>query len=328
MARARKDDLVTVIQLRGPSVAAALLIDAILGEPPVAIHPVVLTGRAISVFERRALSLRGADRQRLAGLLLAVTLPTLSYALTRLILRLPPPGLRWIFEVGLLSTSLSIRGLALAALAVERELEDGDLVAARTLVGELVGRDTEHLTADEVARAAIESVAENASDGVVAPMFYGLILGAPGALAYKAINTLDSMIGHPQPPYTDLGWASARLDDLANLLPARLTVLLAAAVSGFAGEAVATLSTARRYGPLTRSPNAGWAEAAFAGALGLMLGGANAYGGILREGPVLGNGRSPEPTDIRRAVRLMRRACLLLTALALAATFFRRSPGG
>ncbi len=328
MARARKDDLVTVIQLRGPSVAAALLIDAILGELPVAVHPVVLTGRAISVFERRALSLRGTHRQRLAGLLLAVTLPAFSYALTRLILRLPPPGLRWIFEVGLLSTSLSMRGLALAALAVERELENGDLVAARTRVGELVGRNTEHLTAGEVARAAIESVAENASDGVVAPMFYGLLLGAPGAMVYKAINTLDSMIGHPQPPYTDLGWASARLDDLANLLPARLTALLAAAVAGFAGEAGAALSSARRYGPLTRSPNAGWPEAAFAGALGLALGGANVYGGILREGPVLGNGRSPEPADIRRAVRLMRRACLLLTALALAATFFRGSSGG
>ncbi|MDQ3316071.1 MAG: adenosylcobinamide-phosphate synthase CbiB [Actinomycetota bacterium] len=317
-----------MIQLRGPSIAAALLVDAILGEPPVATHPVVLMGRAISVFERRALSLEGARRQRLTGLILAATLPAFTYALTRLVLRLPPPGLRWVFEVGLLSTSLSMRGLALAALTVERELKNGDLVAARDRIGELVGRDTKHLTPGEVARAAIESVAENASDGVVAPMFYGLLLGAPGALAYKAINTLDSMIGHPQPPYTNLGWASARLDDLANLLPARLTALLAAAVSGSTGEAAATLSSARQYGPLTRSPNAGWAEAAFAGALGLALGGANVYGSILREGPILGDGRPPEPADIRRAVRLMHKACLLLTALALAATFFRGSSGG
>jgi adenosylcobinamide-phosphate synthase len=327
MARPRKDDLVAVIQHRGPSIAAALLVDAILGELPVTIHPVVLMGRAISVFERQALSLEGARRQRLTGLLLAATLPAFSYALTRLVLRLPPLGLRWVLEVGLLSTSLSMRGLALAALAVERELKSGDLVAARTRVGELVGRDTEYLTPGGVARAAIESVAENASDGVVAPMFYGLLLGAPGALSYKAINTLDSMIGHPQSPYTDLGWASAHLDDFANLIPARLTALLAAAVSGSTGRVVATLSTARRYGPLTRSPNAGWVEAAFAGALGVALGGANAYGGIFREGPILGHGRSPEPDDIRRAVRLMRRACLVLTALVLVATFFRGSSG-
>jgi adenosylcobinamide-phosphate synthase len=168
----------------------------------------------------------------------------------------------------------------------------------------------------EVARAAVESVAENTSDGVVAPMLYALLLGAPGALAYKAVNTLDSMVGHPQPPYGDLGWASARLDDLANLLPARLTALSVAAVSG---RGLTTLATVRRYGPLSRSPNAGPVEAAFAGALGLKLGGANSYGGVLRRGPLLGSGRPPEPPDIRPAVSLMRRSCLLIAALFLAA---------
>jgi adenosylcobinamide-phosphate synthase len=310
-----------VIQVRGTPVATALLADAILGEPPEIAHPVVLMGRAISAFEKRALALKDAGRIRLAGILLAVTLPTFSFVLVRIALRLAPPKLRWSFEVGLLFTTLSMRGLARAALAVERELERGDLEAARTRVGEFVGRDTAHLSPNQVSRAAIESVAENASDGVVAPMLYGLLLGAPGALAYKAVNTLDSMVGHLHLPYEELGWASARLDDLANFVPARLTTLLAAAVSGSAGGTgvATTLAVARRYGPLTKSPNAGWAEAAFAGALDLRLGGANSYGGVLREGPVLGTGRVPEAADIRRAVRLMRRACLLLSGLALAA---------
>lgn len=315
-------------RLRGASVAAALLADALLGEPPEAMHPTVFVGRVVSAFERRALTLHDAHRERLAGFFLAVTLSALSFTLVRLALRLAPKGLRWPLEVALLSTTLSMRGLARAAVAVERELEDGDLASARSRVGEFVGRDTESLSPNEIARAAVESVAENASDGVVAPMLYGLLLGAPGALGYKAINTLDSMIGHPQPPYKDLGWAAARLDDLANLLPARLTALAAAVVSGSA-ESAATWSTARRYGPLTKSPNAGWAEAAFAGALGLKLGGANSYGGVLRQGPILGDGRPPEATDVRRAVCLMRRACLLLAGLALAAQgIVGERPGG
>jgi len=317
-----------VIQLRGTSVAASLLADALLGEPPEALHPVVLMGRAISVFEERALALKEAHRVRLTGLFLAVMLPVLSFTFAKVALRLAPPKLRWPVEVGFLSTALSMRGLARAALAVERELEAGDLAAARTRVGELVGRDTAHLSRNEVARATVESVAENASDAVIAPMLYGLLLGAPGALAYKAINTLDSMVGHPQPPYEALGWAPARLDDLANLLPARLTALSTAAVSGSVRDAATTLATARRYGPRIRSPNAGWAEAAFAGALNLKLGGANRYGGVLRQGPVLGDGRPPEAADIRRAIHLMRRACILLAGLALAATFVQGRSGG
>jgi adenosylcobinamide-phosphate synthase len=311
-----------VIQVRGASVATALLADALFGEPPETIHPVVFMGHAISAFERWALTLKDTRQVRLAGLFLAVTLPALSFALARGALCLAPPRLRWIFEVVLLSTTLSMRGLARSALVVESELEGGDLAFARARVGEFVGRDTTHLSPNEVARAAIESIAENASDGVVAPMLYGLLLGAPGALAYKAVNTLDSMVGHPHPPYENLGWASARLDDLTNFVPARLTTLLAATVSGFAGGSgfASTLAVASRYGPLTKSLNAGWTEAAFAGALDLRLGGPNLYGGVLREGPVLGNGRVPEAADIRRAVRLMHLSCLSLAGLALVAT--------
>jgi adenosylcobinamide-phosphate synthase len=166
-----------------------------------------------------------------------------------------------------------------------------------------------------VCRAAVESVAENTSDGVVAPMLYGLLFGAPGALAYKAVNTLDSMVGYRKGPYEDLGWASARLDDLANLVPARATAIAAT----LSGRPATALRTARKYGPLTASPNAGWAEAAFAGTLGVRLGGGNTYGGVTREGPVLGEGRSPAPRDIRRAVALMRRCCALLALMGFLA---------
>jgi adenosylcobinamide-phosphate synthase len=219
---------------------------------------------------------------------------------------------RWMIGTALVSTTLSMRGLGEAAGDVEFWLRGGRLERARTRLGHLVGRDTGDLPESEICRAAVESVAENTGDGVVAPMFYGAFFGAPGALAYKAVNTLDSMVGYRQPPYEDLGWASARLDDLANLAPSRLTMLSTAAISG---RPLSTLLTALRYGPLTTSPNAGMAEAAFAGALGVRLGGANTYGGVLREGPLLGDGRLPGPEDIRRAVGLMRRCCVLACLL-------------
>jgi adenosylcobinamide-phosphate synthase len=302
-------------------VAAALVLDAAFGEPPEDFHPTVWMGRAISVYEKRAVRLKSPGVRRLAGLALACALPAFVCLSARALLHFVPGALRGALSVALISTALSMRGLAEAAGAVERELRKGDLERARARVGEMVGRDTDALSGSEVSRAAVESVAENASDGVVAPMLYGLLFGAPGALAYKAINTLDSMVGYREGPYEELGWASARLDDLANLIPARVTVLAAAAVSG---RPVRTLATARRYGPLTASPNAGWAEAAFAGALDLGLGGPNAYGGEVRKGPVLGDGRSPEGGDIRRAVRLMRRCCVSLAATAALVGALRR----
>ena len=295
-------------------VAAALLLDALFGEPREALHPTVWMGRAASAVEEKALGLKDPRARRLAGIALALSLPTLVFLSTRSVIGLTPPRLRRVLGAALISTALSMRGLGEAAGAVERGLRDGDLRRARARVGDLVGRDTESLPASEVARAAVESVAENTSDGVVAPMLYGLCFGAPGALTYRAVNTLDSMVGYRRGPYEDLGWAPARLDDLLNLAPSRVTVLAAAAVSG---RPVATLRAGLRYGPLTESPNAGWAEAGFAGALGLRLGGRNSYGGVIREGPTLGDGRPPEPEDIRRSVGLMRRSCASLAVAAL-----------
>ncbi|HET7271191.1 MAG TPA: adenosylcobinamide-phosphate synthase CbiB [Rubrobacter sp.] len=305
----------------GRQVAAALLLDAMFGEPPESVHPTVLMGRVISTFEKKSLSLESPRSRRLAGIILALFLPSFVFVATRKLLNVVPGRLRWLVGTGLISTTLSMRGLANAALNVERELRAGELEGARVRVGRFVGRDTEALPESEICRAAVESVAENTSDGVVAPMFYGLLLGAPGALAYKAVNTLDSMVGYPHSPYAEIGWASARLDDIGNLAPARTTVLAAAAVSG---RPLRTLRITRRYGSLTTSPNAGRAEAAYAGALCVRLGGTNSYGGVLREGPVLGDGSLPVPTDIRRAVNLMRRCCMLLALLAILGERVRR----
>jgi adenosylcobinamide-phosphate synthase len=300
----------------GGEVAAALLLDALFGEPPEAIHPTVWMGRAISFYEKRALPTKNPRARRLAGLVLASALPALVFLSVRIALVVVPRPLRRLFGAALISTALSMRGLGEAAGIVEKELRAGNLKRARMGLGEMVGRDVETLRAPEISRAAVESVAENASDGVVAPMLYGLLFGAPGALAYKAINTLDSMVGYRKGLYAEFGWASARLDDLANLAPARATAVAAAVASG---RPVRALESARRYGPLTASPNAGWAEAAFAGALGVRLGGPNAYGGVIRQGPILGDGRRPGPEDVRRAVTLMRCCCALVSGVAVVA---------
>ncbi len=298
----------------GREVAAALLLDAAYGEPPEAAHPIVWIGTAISAVERRALKLKDPTVRRLAGVLLAGALPALVLLSSRWFLGRLPRSIRVPVEVALLSTTLSMRGLASAARKVERELEAGQLTEARARVGEFVGRDTATLPETDVCRAAVESVAENTSDGVTAPILYGSLFGVPGALAYKTVNTLDSMVGYKTGAYRELGWASARLDDLTNIAPSRLT---AGAVAIVSLRPVQTLTTAVRYGPLTSSPNAGWAEAAFAGALGVRLGGANTYGGVVRDGPELGGGRRPESGDIGRAVALMRRGCVLVSLAAL-----------
>lgn len=303
-----------MIPRHAAQVAAALMLDAAFGEPPKHVHPTVLMGRAVSAFENGAAGLESPGSRRLAGLAVALSLPTLIFFATRKLLCAVPGGLGWMVGTAMISTTLSMRGLAEAAGSVEQGLREGRLETAREHVGHFVGRDTDTLSESEICRAAVESVAENSSDGVIAPMVYGLLFGAPGALAYRAVNTLDSMVGHPEPPYTELGWASARLDDLLNLVPSRITVLLVAVASG---RPFRTLGITHRYGPLTASPNAGMTEAAFAGALGVSLGGTNSYGGVPRPGPMLGEGRAPAPDDVRRAVNLMRRSCKLLGVFVL-----------
>lgn len=294
-------------------IPAALLADAALGEPPARLHPTVWMGHAAAAFDRLGHRARSRNGRRLAGLAAALAVPAASCALTAALLRPIPRPLRFPAEAAVVSLALSMRALAAGALAVEAALERGDLASARARAGEIVGRDTGHLSEGELARAAVESVAENASDGVVAPMLFAALWGAPGAMAYRAVNTLDSMLGYRRGVYEDLGIAPARLDDLANLVPARLTALAVAATSG---HPLRTLRAVRRYGALHPSPNAGRAEAAFAGALHISLGGDSYYGGELRAGERIGAGPAAATGDIRRSVALMRRACAVL-ALAL-----------
>jgi adenosylcobinamide-phosphate synthase len=204
------------------------------------------------------------------------------------------------------ATALAVAGRALgrAANQIGAALMDGDLEAARSLLPSLVGRDPSGLDAKEMARAVVESVAENTVDAVVAPALWGAVAGAPGAIGYRAVNTMDSMVGHHSTRYEDYGWASARLDDAAAWVPARLTAALVAVVRpGRAGNILHAVRTQAGSHP---SPNAGVAEAAFAAALGIRLGGLSRYGDRNELRPPLGTGPAPEPADIARAVRLSR----------------------
>ena len=225
-------------------------------------------------------------------------------------------------------TAIAARGLWVAAGQVQRALEAGDLDAARALVPTLVGRDPASLDAAGIARAVVESVAENTVDAIVAPAMFAALGGAAGALGYRGANTLDSMVGHRDLRYGRFGWASARLDDAANLVPARLTALLVAAVRPASAGAITR--AAMRDGPQHPSPNAGVAEAAFAGALGLRLGGPTAYRSGIEDRPLLGalGGSEPAPGDIARAVKCSQHVTAALAVALVGLSMSRaRRPG-
>lgn len=210
------------------------------------------------------------------------------------------------------SLGLALHSLHAHVAAVERALTAGDLPAARIAVGHIVGRDTQDLDAAGVATAALESLAESFNDGVVAPLAWFLVGGLAGLFAYKAVNTADSLIGHKEAPYRDFGWAAARTDDLMNLVPARLAGGLIALVGGGGWR------TMLRDAPRHASPNAGWPEAAMAGALGVRLGGPASYDGVVHDRPVFGDGPTPGAIDLRRGLRLYWRAgAALVLALAV-----------
>ncbi|MEM7224721.1 MAG: adenosylcobinamide-phosphate synthase CbiB [Pseudomonadota bacterium] len=303
----------------------ALLLDLVLGDPPwlyrVVAHPVALLGRAIELGEHRLYDgHRAPAGQILAGALLVCGVVTLAAALGWLVMRVSealPYG--WLLEALVASSLLAWRGLARAAGAVADGLERG-LAEGRAAVAHIVGRDPDSLDRAGVARAAIESIAENFSDGVVAPVFWFLVLGLPGLAAYKALNTLDSMIGHKSPRYLYFGRAAARLDDWANWLPARLAgAFLTGAAALLPGASPAAAWRAMiRDAPRHRSPNAGWQEAALAGALGYALAGPRRYGQQVVEDPWMGNGRKDLAAgDIRRALALYHLAAGLLATTIL-----------
>jgi adenosylcobinamide-phosphate synthase len=296
---------------------AGVALDHLAGDPRRG-HPVAVFGGAAQRLEGRMWRDSRAAGAGYAALLVGV--PALLGLLPR---RLPSPWLAAATALGTW-TVLGSRSLPAEAEAVAAHLRRGDLPAAREQLTHLVGRRTDTLDEAEIARAAVESVAENTSDAVVAPLLWGALAGLPGLLAYRAANTLDAMVGHHNPRYENFGWASARADDLANYLPARLTAALTALVAPVAGgSGRAALAAARADGRRHPSPNAGVAEAAFAGALGVRLGGRNDYGSHVEDRPVLGGGRAPGAADIARAARLSR-AVTAAAAAACAATALAR----
>ena len=302
---------------------AALLIDAVVGYPDRLVrsigHPVSWIGRLIGALERYCNrdSTEPVQRRALGiiTLLLVVSVVAVAaFVIERGLLMLP----FGVIGVGFLASALiAQRSLHEHVADVADALEKTGAEGGREAVSHIVGRDTGALDEAGVARAAIESLAENFSDGVVAPVFWMLMAGLPGAAVYKAINTADSMIGHRTPRYQAFGWSAARLDDLVNLPASRLSALLiiAAAAVTKSASAAAAWQSVRRDARHHRSPNAGYPEAAMAGALGLALAGPSDYGGVRVDDAFMGDGRrAADASDIRAALGLYRRADGILIA--------------
>ncbi|MFB4318546.1 cobalamin biosynthesis protein [Actinomadura sp. 21ATH] len=281
---------------RGKGLLLGAALDAVLGDPRRG-HPVAGFGRVAGALERRLYADSRARGIVFTGLLVGGAAGVGVLAERSAGSSVGRVGVTALATWAVLGgTSLGREGTAMA-----RELEAGDVEAARERLTHLCARDPAGLGERQLARATVESVAENTSDAAVAPLVWGAVAGVPGLLAYRAVNTLDAMVGYRNERYERFGWASARLDDVANWVPARLTGMLGAVFGG--REAWRVL---REDGGKHPSPNAGRCEAAFAGALGVRLGGVNSYGGDVEARPEMGNGRAPEVGDVRRAVRLSR----------------------
>ena len=299
----------------------ALLIERVLGYPPPLFkaigHPVTWMGALIGWLEAR---LNQGDNRRLKGVAMLLLLLGTGLAISLLIIavtRRVPLG--WVIEALLASTLLAQKELGRAVKAVADGL-GVSLDSGRTAVSRIVGRDPQVLDESGVAKAAIESLAESTSDGVVAPLFWLLLGGLTGIVLYKAVNTADSMVGHRTERYAEFGWASARFDDLVNWIPARLTALLIAGASFLTrrSDPEAAWGTALRDARKHASPNAGWPESAFAGSLGIALGGPRAYDGELHELPSFGEGRAQlTASDILSSLVLYWAAMNLLLGLAI-----------
>lgn len=299
----------------GTDLLAGYALDLALGDPQWLPHPVRALGRLAAGLER--VWRRAGLPERAAGALFCASVVTAAALAARL--TSPWANIYWIYSL------LAVRDLDRHAAAVIAGLDRGDLGEARRRLSLIVGRDTGALDEGEILRATVETMAENLSDGVVAPLFYLGVAGAPGMAAYKAVNTLDSMVGYRNARYREFGWASARLDDLANFVPARLTAALVWVSAGMLGYDVrrsvaATLRDARRQ----PSPNSGYPEAAVAGALGVQLGGVNTYGGVVVRKAALGDAAVPITRETWRKTRALLYTASTLMAAAAALWLWRR----
>jgi adenosylcobinamide-phosphate synthase len=307
---------------------AAFALDLVVGDPRWLPHPVVLMGKIISVGERLLLTGK-SHRDFVFGTVLTLLLIVLSGGAAWLLVRLFqsfPFWLSFLANVALASTALATRGLLDAVKRIEAQLIAGDIVNARAKLSHIVGRDTANLNQDKVLRASLESLSESTCDGIVAPLFYLCLGGVPLAMAYKAVSTLDSMIGYRNERYFYFGKFAARLDDAANFIPARLT-------AGFMIIATATLRlnptrtwrTAWRDHANHLSPNAGYPEAALAGAFGIRLGGPSIYFGKKIDKPYLGDDLTPVTIGMLKEGRIL---CLVTAMLSLATFAVLSAAGG
>ena len=299
----------------------AFLLDSLLGDPPHWPHPVRWIGNLIALLQRAIRRVCHSERAlKLGGGVLWLVVVGLTWLVSWGLLTLMGhlhPWLGWLAEVWLIYTLLAGRCLEQAAMEVYRALQSADLAQSRRKLSWIVGRDTSQLEEPQITRAVVETVAENSVDGVIAPLFFLLSGGAPLAMAYKAVNTLDSMVGYKTPKYRAIGYVSARMDDFANWLPARLSWLLlscAARLHGLDYRQALRIGWRDRY--QHTSPNCAWPEATVAGALGVRLGGPNDYFGLRVEKPWIGEAcREIAVADIPRSTRLMMTASLLALLL-------------
>ena len=308
----------------GEAVLGGFVLDTLFGDPPWLPHPVVLMGKAISALEKRlrARLPQTPQGELLGGAVVAFTLPVGTFLLTSLVClgaAKLSPWLGLAVQMFWCGQALAAKGLAQESTNVYRALIKPDLSAARKAVSRIVGRDTQNLTLEGVTKAAVETVAENASDGVIAPLLYMLLGGAPLALTYKAINTMDSMLGYKNEKYLYFGRAAAKLDDAANYLPSRLAGLLWCAAAALTGNSPkGAWRIWRRDRRNHASPNSAQTESACAGALGVQLAGPAYYFGEYYAKPTIGDPLRPiEPEDIRRANRMMYAESVLALAVGL-----------
>lgn len=277
----------------------ALLFDLVVGDPRSNLHPVALIGRLIAWLERRLLALEDTPGwKNIKGALLVALVLAVTYLATAELLRLaarflPPPALIFA-EALLLSFTISPRSLTGSGQEIREQLLAGDLPAARRLVSQIVGRDTQELDEHEITRATVETMAENIVDGIISPLFFAWLGGVPLAFLYRAVNTMDSMIGYRNERYRDFGMVAARTDDVFNFIPARVTALLIVAAAWLLRlDAAGACRAIRRDAAKHPSPNSGLSEAGVAGALHVQLGGLNYYGGIASHRATMGDPLEP-----------------------------------
>jgi len=310
-------------------ITAAYVADLILGDPHGYPHPVRLIGRAVQALEPELLHTEDSSmKQYLLGGILAGLIVVLAATLTWAIIRTAQwihPVFSFIATIFFAYTTLATRNLYDEVKKVIKTLEQGNLTRARKEVGFLVSRDTDRLDEREVCRALIETISENTSDGIVAPLFYLAIGGPPLAMAYKALNTLDSMVGYKNERYRYFGWASAKADDIANFLPSRITALLFILSSLVLGKKwKGAWRVALKDGRKNMSPNSGYPEAAVSGALGIQLGGENFYFGVLEKKPLIGEPeKSISLNDVKASLHLMLATSLIAGMITILLTIWR-----